>query len=294
MDRDIHLVNVFTAEGRGGNLAPIVLDATGLKDSEMRDVARRYERESVFVFPAEEGSGADFSLRFFVPGHEMEMCGHATVGTGWIMHRLGLVTETETEIKFMTKSGLVSTRRDRVANANTTGEMVSVSVSQPKGTLEDVQDERLIAQILSVLRVDSSHLGPWAIQNACTSRVKTVIPLKSAATLNSLDPDFEKVKDLCDQLGSTGLYPYAVVQHGNGLGPTKIEARQFPRASGYPEDAATGIAAAALSRALATNGLARSGESVVVYQGRAMGHLSQINVLVEDTGCWIGGTCAMA
>ncbi|OAP64569.1 hypothetical protein AYL99_00541 [Fonsecaea erecta] len=301
-DDRIHLVNVFTSDSGGGNLAPIVLRAEGLTDEEMRGVAHKHERESAFVLPPppslEDGSNVDFQLRFFVPEHEMEMCGHATVGTAWAMHELGI--SQKPELRFSTKSGLVRTIRRMEQGDGHDAQKVKVFVSQPKGTVQDVVDEALLAEILSVLGISDEQLDQTtrqAVQNACTSRVKTAIALKNADVLNNLRPDFSRVKDLCERLGSTGLYPYAIVQRGNTSGASgsqavQIEARQFPKASGYPEDAATGIAAAALSYALLENGVLGVGQEAVVYQGRAMGYPSQINVLLEENGCWVGGTCA--
>jgi len=284
MGQNIHLVNVFTSNGRGGNLAPILMDARGLTDLEMRDVARRYERESSFVLPAPKGSDVDFELRFFVPEHEMEMCGHATVGTAWVMHSLGMTDKKE--VKFVTKSGTVRTRREEANDQSL------VFVSQPKGTVEAIQNEALVAEILSVLGINSTQLGgPWPVQNACTSRLKTMVPLKNVEILNNLQPDFTRVKDICEKLGSTGLYPYTIVPGTEN--PVQIEARQFPKASGYPEDAATGIAAAALSYALASNGVVPPGREVLVHQGRAMGYPSEIKVQLVDDGCWVGGSCTL-
>ena len=94
---------------------------------------------------------------------------------------------------------------------------------------------------------------------------------------------------MCAQIGSTGLYPYAL------SGPHRFDARQFPRASGYPEDAATGIAAAALAFGLLRLGLvAADGPGLHVRQGRAMGRPSRIAVRFRpEGGCWVGGPAAL-
>jgi len=293
--QDIHLVNVFTCNGGGGNLAPIVLDARGLGDVDMREVARRYGRESSFVFPGPgDKTGDDDNrqhrkIRFFVPEHEMEMCGHATVGTAWLMHHLR--EQQRNEIDFTTLSGPVRTRwiEDERAGGR------KVFVSQPQGRVEEISDKRLMVELFSILNIDSSQLADKIpIQNAATSRVKTMIPLKDVDTLNGLRPDFGRVKSICEKLGSTGLYPYAVINRNPSV--VEVEARQFPKASGYPEDAATGIAAAALAYALEANGVSAAGvvgKEVVVYQGRAMGFLSEITVQLEQDQCWVGGTCAL-
>ena len=293
----IHLVNVFTHGDSGGNLVPIIFnaDAKCLADREMRDMARKYNRESAFVMevPADdESDGTQFRLRFFVPEHEMEICGHATVGTAWVMHNRRIKKherDVKCETRFRTNSGVV-----RAGCMGEEGESTVILVSQPKGTVQAISDAVLINDILSTLRIERNQLVPgWPIQNACTSRVKTVIPLKDADALNNLQPDFSKVKELCEKLESTGLYPYAIAgyQNESDSGSLKVEARHFPKASGYTEDAATGIAAAALAWALEANGAVSVGQDIVVYQGRARGYLSQITVKLEEDECWVGGTC---
>ena len=136
-----------------------------------------------------------------------------------------------------------------------------------------------------------SDLAPLPIRNARTSRVKTLIPLKSAAVLDALQPDFARIEACCERIGSTGLYPFALSD------PGIFDARQFPKSSGYPEDAATGIAAAALAFGLLEDGLvAADTRPILVRQGRAMGRPSEIRVRFrtgEDgavSGCWLGGS----
>jgi len=73
---------------------------------------------------------------------------------------------------------------------------------------------------------------------------------------------------LCDSIQSTGLYSYSILRD-------VIECRQFPQYSGYPEDPATGIAAAALACHLQTR-------SCDFYQGTAMGRRSKISIAIPE------------
>jgi len=284
----VHLVNVFAAGPGGGNPAPTVADASGMSDAEMQAVARGYGHESGFVLPAPVGSNCDFAFRFWVPNHEMEMCGHATVGAVWLLDRLGKLPRDQ--ISISTRSGLVEAHvSSRSAEAG-----AEVEVSQPKGRVEPLHGVE--AEILSVLGIAASALAPLPIQNSSTSRVKTLVPLRSVAVLDGLQPDFQRVEELCERIGSTGLYPYAP----SDLGDQVFDARQFPKSSGYPEDAATGIAAAALSFGLLESGLVEAGDRRIrVRQGRAMGRPSEIvlRFRVDDggrvQGCWLGGNVRM-
>jgi PhzF family phenazine biosynthesis protein len=281
MTPQVHLVNVFAAGPGGGNPAPIVADATGMSDADMQAVARSYGHESGFVLPAPAQSGCDIALRFWVPNHEMEMCGHATVGAVWLLGQFGKLPGNQASI--WTRSGRVDAR---VAGP---GAAAQVEITQPQGRVEALPHA---AEILSVLGITADDLAPFPIQNARTSRVKTLIPLRSTALLDGLRPDFGRMEQLCERIGSTGLYPYAPANSGTGM----YEARQFPKSSGYPEDAATGIAAAALAFGLLENGLVAATEQPIrVRQGRAMGRPSEITLRfrLEESGqvngCWLGG-----
>ncbi|MFB8343855.1 PhzF family phenazine biosynthesis protein [Brucella cytisi] len=280
----IDVVSVFASAANGGNPAPISCYSQGMTDADMQAIARAYGHESGFVFPAPEGSGCDFEFRFWVPNHEMSMCGHATIGCVWLLDDLGVLPSDHLTI--LTKSGKV---RARIAGRSNVG--AAVEITQPKGTINDITNGAQKAHIISVLGINASDLADLPIQNACTSRVKTLIPLKNEAILNGLRPDFSRMEELCTRVGSTGLYPYAVLDREQQV----FGARQFPQSSGYPEDAATGIAASALSFGLLENGLAKlSDRQITVHQGRAMNRPSIISVRFEirddaPIGCWIGG-----
>ncbi|MGY2293549.1 PhzF family phenazine biosynthesis protein [Pseudomonas sp. SDO528_S397] len=285
---EVHLVNVFPATARGGNPAPTVALADGMSDADMQQIARDYGHECGFVFAAPPGSEFDFALRFWVPNHEMEMCGHATVGAVWLLDRLGRLHKDR--LRLTTLSGPVDARVTNAGKDN-----VQVEISQPKGRVQTLDDPEVEAEILSVLGITSNELAPLPIQNACTSRVKTLIALKSVAVLDGLKPDFRRMQQLCERIDSTGLYPYAA----SDLERRQFDARQFPKSSGYPEDAATGIAAAALAFGLLENELVAADERpVLIRQGRAMGRPSQISLRFrrddagQVQGCWLGGHVA--
>jgi PhzF family phenazine biosynthesis protein len=290
MTPQVHLVNVFAAGPGGGNPAPIVADAASLSDADMQAVARAYGHESGFILPAPARSDCDIALRFWVPNHEMEMCGHATVGAVWLLDRLGKLAQDQVSI--WTRSGRVDAR---VVGRG--GAVTLVEITQPRGQVEALPHAaETEAEILFVLGITPGDLAPFPIQNARTSRVKTLIPLKNPALLHGLQPDFGRVEQICERIGSTGLYPYAVADREAWV----FEARQFPKSSGYPEDAATGIAAAALAFGLLENGLVEAKEQPIrVRQGRAMGRPSEITLQfrLEESGrvngCWLGGSVQM-
>lgn len=280
------LIRVFVNGPRGGNPVPLVANASSMTAQQMQDTARAHGHESAFVLPADQ-PGADWRLRFFVPHHEMEMCGHATVGSLWALRRWGAWTTPTARVQ--TLSGLVDVEWDEAGQR--------VWISQP-AVREEVLEPGGAALVARTLKLDGGAV-PAHMTNAATSRVKTLVPLPDVAALQALAPDFAAMESTCDAIASTGLYPYALQAGGQAAEPT-VFARQFPRKSGYPEDAATGIAAAALWGHLAAAGTIAVGSAAapVVYtvrQGDAMGSPSAIVVRPRFdaqgavAGCWLSG-----
>ena len=158
-----------------------------------------------------------------------------------------------------------------------------VEITQPPGRLHAVADT---APVLRALGLASSGLLPGTpVLNAATSRVKTLVPVADLATLHRLSPNPDQVRAACEAIDSTGLYPWC--RGSDGI----VHARQFPRNSGYPEDAATGIAASALFY-----GLGAPKDGLRVRQGEAMGRPSEIRVRPdpESDGCLLGGRVELA
>src|SRR3546814_7126398 len=229
-------------------------------------------RISVWISDVCSSDLSYFPLRFFVPGHEMERCGHATLGTLWLMRQAGVIGDRRVRIR--TRSGIVFA--DTKAG--------NIRLSQPAATVRALEPPEC-RRVLNGLGLRDDMLANPLFCNASTSRPKTLIPLASVASLHRLQPRFTEMEALCDAIESTGLYPFARVTAA-GLA---FEARQFPKASGYPEDAATGIAATALTGALAFFGIdVAPGATVTIIQGRAMGRASRLPVMRGEAFHQIG------
>jgi len=280
---EIRLVNVFTHNRAGGNPCPIVVDAAALSEADMQGIAAEYGHESGFVLPA-TSSDADYIFRFWVPRHEMEMCGHATIGALWTLATTAQLQSGQ--IRIETRSGPVT----GFVELKHSGDPY-VEITQPVGKVVDLTREQE-SIVLGALRITRNDLLDLPLQNAVTSRVKTLIPIKSVDRLNDLQTSMPTTERCCESIGSTGLYPYAVDSQAD----RRFEARQFPKSSGYPEDAATGIAAAALAFGLLKNGLVKADSGrIKVLQGRPLGALSEIGIRLgfageTPVGCLVGGT----
>ena len=274
----VEQVDVFCVGAKGGNPAPIVIDAASMSTDEMQSIAQAYGHEAGFVLPPTDTRKADLRYRFFVPLAEMDMCGHGTLGTTWLLAHRGRLKAGEVRVE--TRSGIV---RCRISDSG------SVAVAQPAAKITEVAADKR-AEIISVLGISERDLLDLPILNATTSRTKTLVPISSPMVLNDLKPNFSHMRALCESIGSTGLYPFACDWDDERT----YHARQFPAASGFPEDAATGVAATALLFGLKHWGLIGTRRTIRVRQGDAMGRPSRMAVTLGDgadsnAACWLSG-----
>lgn len=72
-------INAFAKTNEGGNPAGIVLNADVLSENDMKKIAGILGlSETAFVIKSDV---ADYRVRFFTPSEEVDLCGHATIGT---------------------------------------------------------------------------------------------------------------------------------------------------------------------------------------------------------------------
>ncbi|MEM6811323.1 MAG: PhzF family phenazine biosynthesis protein [Pseudomonadota bacterium] len=97
MDYPIYQVDAFTSEVFGGNPAAIVPLDKWLPDNVMQKIAIENNlSETAFFVP----DGEDFHLRWFTPTYEIDLCGHATLATSYVIfNELGY---TRDKIRFKT------------------------------------------------------------------------------------------------------------------------------------------------------------------------------------------------
>ena len=78
----IYNMAAFSDNKSGGNLAGVVLDSDSFTREEMQNIAKKIGySETAFVMP----QGEDFGLRWFTPASEIDLCGHATLATAFVL-----------------------------------------------------------------------------------------------------------------------------------------------------------------------------------------------------------------
>jgi PhzF family phenazine biosynthesis protein len=77
----IYGVDAFTDKPFKGNPAAVCLTPNPLDDYQMQSIAAEINlSETAFLFPYQDG----YSLRWFTPKTEVDLCGHATLASAHI------------------------------------------------------------------------------------------------------------------------------------------------------------------------------------------------------------------
>ncbi|MBT8286745.1 MAG: PhzF family phenazine biosynthesis protein [Flavobacteriaceae bacterium] len=103
----IYQVDAFTSERFGGNPAAICLLDDWLDDSVMLNIAKENNlAETAFLVPFSENQ---FYLRWFTPEIEMDLCGHATLASAFVIFHY--LKPNYDIVHFRTKSGKLTVNR---------------------------------------------------------------------------------------------------------------------------------------------------------------------------------------
>ena len=131
MDLKLYQLDAFTDRVFGGNPAAVCPLAEWLPDTVMQAIAIENNlSETAFYVP----QGEDYHLRWFTPGEEVDLCGHATLATAALI--LERLEPDRAGVRFHTRSGLLEVSRD--------GDLLVMDLPvQPAGPIDAEEAEAL-------------------------------------------------------------------------------------------------------------------------------------------------------
>ncbi len=267
-----YIVDAFTDRPFGGNPAGVVLlDGDAFPQEElMRYIAAelRYS-ETAFV---RRHSDKEFTLRYFTPLAEVELCGHATIATFSLLHQEAGITG---RCLCHTKAGDLSIEiDDRV--------MMQMATPRIVRTIDDAKD---IYHAIGIADFQPS----LPVQIAYTGLPDLMIPVSDVATLQALNPDMEAITAITRQQEAVSFHVFALGEDGH-----TAHVRDFAPLYGVPEESATGTANAALTHYLQQNGCLPPTGDFSFLQGEAIGRPSVVATRVTADGIiYVGGTAAV-
>jgi len=209
MEYPLYQVDAFTQRTFGGNPAAVMPLPHWLDDRTLQAIAAENNlAETAYFVPAKDG----YRLRWFTPAAEVDLCGHATLASAWVLfHLLGYDQEV---IRFQTLSGELRVSRvgDRISMDFPA--LHSRAVPVPKGLIKAV--------------------GPKPVE--IFEGRDMVFVYEDAEQVKALKPDMAAIeRDVAFGLIVTAPGP-------KGEPGCDFVSRFFAPAKGIPEDPVTGSA----------------------------------------------------
>jgi PhzF family phenazine biosynthesis protein len=202
----MYQVDAFAGHVFSGNPAAICPLETWLPDDQMQAIAGENNLAETAFF-VRNGNG--YKLRWFTPAVEVDLCGHATLASAFVI--LNDLTPGELSVSFETKSGALTVTRD--------GDLYSLDFpSRPPEPCDDVYPELIPA------------LG--GKPEAVLAARDYFVVYSSEEELRSLKPDMQALMNI-DR--------FAVIATAPGR-EADFVSRFFAPAKGVPEDPVTGSA----------------------------------------------------
>ncbi|HEY9630952.1 MAG TPA: PhzF family phenazine biosynthesis protein [Coleofasciculaceae cyanobacterium] len=165
-------VDAFTDVPFAGNPAAVCVLPEPVSDRWMRNVAQEMNlSETAFLLKQEDG----YSLRWFTPAVEIDLCGHATLASAHVLWSEGHLP-LDAEARFHTRSGLLTAKHQGAGIQLDFPAKPSQQVDLPPRLIEALAN-------VAVTEVWQSSLGYLAV-------------LESEKAVRNLSPDFSVMADL--------------------------------------------------------------------------------------------------
>jgi PhzF family phenazine biosynthesis protein len=212
----LYQIDAFADRPFAGNPAAVCLLEAPLPDAVMQEIAAENNLSETAFIDVGRGSGEDvLGLRWFTPTVEVELCGHATLASGFVL--LTEIDPARAKVTFQTRSGLLSVARGQA------GEMVlDLPLSAPQAV--DAAMKGRIARAIGV-----------APREIVRGNAAYFAELESAAAVRAVTPDFAAV-------AAFGTSVCVTATGADEARPVDFVSRFFAPAHGIAEDPVTGSA----------------------------------------------------
>ncbi len=273
----LYIVDAFTDQAFGGNPAGVVVLSQNsdfpAEDTMQKLAAELRYSETAFIKQMPDGS---FNTRYFTPVAEVDLCGHATVASFYVLLKAGIV-----------KAGHRYQNQTLAGDLNIFIDQDSILMDMAEPQLFEViaggEATEKLYQVMGLSSVEQGHCENCAIslvpRKVSTGLVDIMLPVKSQAELDSIAPDFKALSDLSKKHNVVGVHAFTVSTDDG-----KVHARNFAPLYDIDEEAATGTSNGALAYYLYHYSYLKAGQLLEVIQGEKMGRPSCITAQIVIEG----------
>ena len=271
------IVDAFTDTLFGGNPAGVVIlpEGADFPSDELCVKTAAELRYSETAFIKQLGPN-EFNIRYFTPAAEVDLCGHATIGSFCALIHAGVVDKNCTCINHTLAGDLNIVIKDGFI-------MMDMATPVEIATIEDPDKIKELYDIMGA-KYDPEQITllPKMIS---TGLPDIMMPIASQADLNAMEPDMKALSDLSARYEVVGVHAFTLDAEEGVTAHT----RNFAPLYDIDEEAATGTSNGALTYYFYLNDIIGAKAECKIIQGEKMDRPSVIltDIQAEGESCLI-------
>ncbi|MEK5055455.1 isomerase [Niallia circulans] len=264
--------DAFTNKPDKGNPAGIVLEGEKYTEIEMQKIAKEVGfNETAFVSPSE---CADLKIRYFTPGHEVNLCGHATIATVFALKTMGLLSEKEV-YSIETKAGVLPIKIDYRDQSSP-----AITMKQVTPQFKQFKGSRLaLAEAIGLKESDLDTNIPILYGN--TGLWTLLVPIKELRVFSKMAVKNDLFPAILAEIPHASIHPFCLETYDvNAI----MHGRHFSSPySGTSEDPVTGTASGVMGAYYITYVDEEwKNKTIVIEQGQEIGRDGRVSVIVSE------------
>lgn len=209
MNLSLYQIDAFTNKLFGGNPAAVIPLTEWLDTKLMQQLGLENNLSETVFFVPSANADSDYDIRWFTPGIEINLCGHATLASAYVL--FNLLGFNKPELKFNSKSGILTITKKNDLFTMDFPSWKPAPLTEYNPSLSEV-------------------LGDVVIKNVYQYR-DLLVELENEEVVKDCDPDFTLMKKHFDKI--------IITAKGNTV---DFVSRFFAPAAGVNEDPVTGSA----------------------------------------------------
>ena len=271
----IKYVDAFTRTPHTGNPAAVVLDASGLSETMMKNIAREINlSETAFILPSTKPN-AQLRIRWFSPVIEVPLCGHATVASFHALaeeNAMGMAGEGTYNFNIDTASGVLPVEVEKKKD------IVRIMFG-----LNPTKLERVGQYKIDLIRVLNISISEFDGKIPMMRNDYLFVAVKRLHTIFTMKPNFITMSYFLSSRNLRGLCVYTTETIDR---ESKVHSRFFAPNEGINEDPVTGSAHGPLAQILLEHGHLQGDGNIYYFQaeqGDAIGRKGRLLVEVDNS-----------
>ncbi|MDD2481027.1 MAG: PhzF family phenazine biosynthesis protein, partial [Lutispora sp.] len=226
-----YIISSFISKFGGGNKAAVVFDDRGLSEKEMKAIAKKNNLSETAFISIKESSFPYFTIRYFTPEEEVDICGHAALASFYVLEQLGYFRGDKAY--HLTKAGRLTVlkQEDVFLIQMKDPEVIGFADKDDIKRMTSLKEEDIIANMDGNISIISTGLKD------------AIIEVDSLRTLKNMSINKEEMISFCKRKDIVGAH---VFSRETIEDDSDFSCRNFAPAVGIDEESATGTSNASL------------------------------------------------